>query len=115
MKDRKLFNLKSHDGHTLTQDIFAIALEASLHSQSQSWVIKFISNLCHFFKVLRGKVLDINELDKLEEEVVMTLCELEEIFLPNFFTIVAHLIIHLIHKVRLGGPVHSHWMYSIKR
>ena len=115
MKDRKLFNLKSHDGHVLMQDIFPIALKASLHSRSQSWVIKVISDLCHFFKVLCGKVLDLRELDKLEEEVAMTLCELEKMFLPSFFTIMVHLIIHLIHEVRLGGPVHYRWMYPIER
>jgi len=114
MKDRKLFNLKSHDGHVM-QDIFPIALKASLHSRSQSWVIKVISDLCHFFKVLCGKVLYLSELDKLEEEVVMTLCELEKMFLPSFFTIMVHLIIHLIHEVRLGGPVHYRWMYPIER
>lgn len=115
MKDHKLFNLKSHDGHVLMQDIFPIALKASLHSRSQSWVIKVISDLCHFFKVLCGKVLDLSELDKLEEEVVMTLGELEKMFLPSFFTIMVHLIIHLIHEVRLGGPVHYRWMYPIER
>ena len=46
-------------------------------------MIKVISDLCHFFKVLCGKVLDLSELDKLEEEVVMTLCELEKMFLYN--------------------------------
>lgn len=115
MKDRKLFNLKSHDGHILMQDISSIALRASLHSQSQSWVVKIVSDLCYFFKGLCGKVLDLSELDILEHQVVRTLCELEQMFLPSFFTIMVHLIIHLITEVRLGGPVHYRWMYPIKR
>ena len=60
-----------------------------------------IYDLCHFFKVLCGKALDLSDLDKLEKEVAMTLCELEKMFLLSFFIIMIHLINHLIHKVRL--------------
>jgi len=35
VKDFKLYNPKSHDGHILMQDILPIALRASMHSQSQ--------------------------------------------------------------------------------
>ena len=103
MKDRRLYNLKSHDGHIM-QDILPIALRATVHSQSQFWMVKVVSDLCDFFKGLCAKVLDPVELDKLEQQIVHTLYDLEHIFLPSFFTIMVHLIIHLNHEQGLVAP-----------
>ena len=72
-------------------------------------------DLCDLFKGLCAKVLDPIELDKMEHQIVNTLCDLEHIFLPSFFMIMVHLIIHLIHEARLGGLVHYRWMHSIER
>lgn len=81
LKDRKISNLKSHDSHILMQDILPITLRASLDSNAQSRMVKVVSDLCSFFKGLCGKVLDLNELDKLQHDVMRTLCELEFCFL----------------------------------
>ncbi|GJT68551.1 hypothetical protein Tco_1020031 [Tanacetum coccineum] len=115
LKDRKILNLKSHDGHILMQDILPIALRASMVSRSQSRVVKAVSDLCSFFKGLCAKVLDVNELETLEHQVVQTLCELEQLFPPSFFTIMVHLSVHLISEAKLGGPVQYRWMYPIER
>ena len=72
-------------------------------------------DLCSFFKGLCAKVLDPSELEKMEYQVVWTLCELEQLFPPSFFTIMVHLTIHLISEAKLGGPVHYRWMYPIER
>ncbi|GJT26808.1 reverse transcriptase domain-containing protein [Tanacetum coccineum] len=102
LKDRKIMNLKSHDGHILMQDILMIALRASMFSRSQTRVVKVISDLCSFFKGLCNKVLDMRELDKMEHDVVQTLCELEQLFPPSFFTIMVHLTVHLISEAKPG-------------
>ncbi|GJS73633.1 zinc finger, CCHC-type containing protein [Tanacetum coccineum] len=115
MKDRKLINLKIHDGHILMQDILPIALRVSMLSRAQSRVVKVVSDICLFFKRLCAKVLDPNELDKMESEIALTLCEMEKLFPPSFFTIMVHLTIHLISEAKLGGPVHYIWMYPIER
>ncbi|GJY31198.1 uncharacterized protein Tco_0414693 [Tanacetum coccineum] len=115
LKDRKILNLKSHDGHILMQDILPIALRASMVSRSQSRVVKAVSDLCSFFKGLCAKVLDVNELETLEHQVVQTLCELEQLFPPSFFTIMVHLSVHLILEAKLGRPVQYRWMYPIER
>ncbi|GKA14187.1 putative transposase-associated domain-containing protein [Tanacetum coccineum] len=115
LKDRKLFNLKSHDAHIMMQGILVIVLKASMHSRAQTRVVKAVSDLCSFFKGLCAKVLDPSELDKMEYQVVRTLCELEQLFPPSFFTIMVHLTIHLISEAKLGGPVHYRWMYPIER
>ena len=115
LKDRKLSNLKSHDSHILMQDILPIVLKASMHSRAQTRVVKAVCDLCSFFKGLCAKVLDPSELEKMEYQVVRTLCELEQLFPPSFFTIMVHLTIHLISEAKLGGPVHYRWMYPIER
>ncbi|GJY04667.1 zinc finger, CCHC-type containing protein [Tanacetum coccineum] len=115
MKDRKLINLKSHDGHILMQDILPIALRVSMLSRAQSRVVKVVYDICLFFKRLCAKVLDPDELDKMESEIALTLCEMEKLFPPSFFTIMVHLTIHLISEAKLGGPVHYRWMYPIER
>ncbi|XP_038982201.1 uncharacterized protein LOC120110683 [Phoenix dactylifera] len=111
LKERKLTNLKSHDGHILMQDIFPLALRSSTQKQ----VLAIVTQLSSFFKALCSKVLDPKELDQLESNVALTLCHMEKIFPPGFFTIMVHLLIHLAAEAKLGGPVHYRWMYPIER
>ncbi|XP_038972859.1 uncharacterized protein LOC120104948 [Phoenix dactylifera] len=111
LKERKLSNLKSHDCHILMQDIFPLALRSSTPKQ----VFAIVSQLSSFFKALCSKVLDPKELDQLESNIALTLCNMEKIFPPGFFTIMVHLLIHLAAEAKLGGPVHYRWMYPIER
>ncbi|KAI5350198.1 hypothetical protein L3X38_003089 [Prunus dulcis] len=53
--------------------------------------------------------------DKLEEDVVVTLCLLEKYFPPSFFDIMVHLVVHLVREVRLCGPVYFRWKYQFER
>ena len=54
-------------------------------------------------------------MEELEEEIAETLSILETIFLPSFFDMMVHLMVHLPLQVRLGGPVKFSNMYSIER
>ncbi|WVZ54526.1 hypothetical protein U9M48_005311 [Paspalum notatum var. saurae] len=67
------------------------------------------------FVNLSSKVLDVDELDKIQQIIVMTLCDMEKKFVPSFFTIKIHLMVHLVEEVKLGGPVHYRWMYPMER
>ncbi|KAL5579062.1 hypothetical protein UlMin_011504 [Ulmus minor] len=60
-------------------------------------------------------VVDVNNLDTIQEELVTTLCLLENYFLPTFFDVMVHLTVHLIREVKLCGPVWYHWMYPFER
>ncbi|TYK14460.1 transposase [Cucumis melo var. makuwa] len=42
----------------------------------------------------------------MQKDVVVTLCLLEKYFPPSFFTIMVHLIVHLIREIEFCGPVH---------
>jgi len=67
------------------------------------------------FRQLYGKSLSQLDLDKLESRMIQTLCHLEMLFPPTFFTIMVHLTCHLAGKAKLGGSVHYRWMYPIER
>jgi hypothetical protein len=54
-------------------------------------------------------------MEKLEKEIAETLSILEVIFLPSFFDMMVHLMVHLPLQVRLGGPVKYSNMYPIER
>nr|GEX02948.1 hypothetical protein [Tanacetum cinerariifolium] len=115
VKDHKISNLKTHDGHILMQDVLPIALRASAISRTQSRLVKAVTDYCFFFKGLCAKVLDPSELVNMEYQLVQTLYELEQIFPPSFFTVMVHLTIHLIYEAKLGGPIHYRWMYPVER
>ena len=111
VKEHKISGLKSYDCHLLMQEFLPIAMKGCLPDK----VSLAISDLCCFFKELCGKVLNESNLEHLEHQVALTLCQLEQIFPPSFFTVMVHLVIHLAHEARVGGPVHYRWMYPIER
>ena len=55
------------------------------------------------------------ELRVLEKRFVVTLCELEMIFSPSFFTVMVYLVMHLASEAKVAGIVHYRWMYPIER
>ncbi|XP_022850555.1 uncharacterized protein LOC111372431 [Olea europaea var. sylvestris] len=71
--------------------------------------------LCSFFNEICQRVIGKNNIEKLEEDVAVTLCMLERFFPPSFFDIMIHLTIHLGREVRIGGPVQYRWMYPFER
>ncbi|RVW19147.1 hypothetical protein CK203_095156 [Vitis vinifera] len=46
-----------------------------------------------------SKVVDVSALDKLQNDLVVTLCLLEKYFPPSFFDIMFHLTVHLVRKI----------------
>ncbi|CAN6541822.1 unnamed protein product [Malus baccata var. baccata] len=68
----------------------------------------FLQNIC-------ARTLRVSDLERMEKEIVITLCKLEMIFPPAFFDIMVHLVIHLPREANLGGPVNNRWMYPIER
>ncbi|KAA0058913.1 transposase [Cucumis melo var. makuwa] len=111
MTDLKLHSLKSHDCHVLIQQLFPIAIRSVLPKH----VRYAIARLCIFFNSVCNKVLDAQQLDKLEEDIVVTLCLFEKYFPPSFFTIMIHLTVHIVKEVKLCGPIYLRWMYPFER
>ncbi|XP_047084706.1 uncharacterized protein LOC124695951 [Lolium rigidum] len=67
------------------------------------------------WKEVSAKVLYIEDLEKLEERIIMTLCRMEMIFPPGFFTVMVHLVIHLATEAKIGGPVCYRSMWFTER
>jgi len=106
---RKIFGLKSHDCHILMEQLLSLFIRNVLPVQ----VATILVDLCS--KLLCSKVLSHDELDKLKEEIILIMCHLEMLFPPSFFTVMVHLMVHLVDEAKFGGPVHYRWMYPIER
>ncbi|XP_058787440.1 uncharacterized protein LOC131661819 isoform X1 [Vicia villosa] len=111
INNRKLFGMKSHDCHVLMEQILPIAIRNVLPDN----VTAVLVELCSFFRQLCAKSLSHLDLDRLQSRIILTLCHLEMLFPPSFFTIMVHLTCHLVGEAKLGGPVHYRWMYPIER
>ncbi|GJS39831.1 transposable element [Tanacetum coccineum] len=111
LKDRKLIGLKSHDYHMLMQEFLPIAIRSIMHPPTRYAIIRF----CFFFKFICRKEISLQELDKMQLELVVTLCLLEKFFPPSFFDIMIHLTMHLTREVKLCGPICFRWMYPFER
>lgn len=108
----KISGLKSHDCHILMQELLPLALRGVLPDN----VTAVLFDLCGYFRELNAKVLYIDELKKLDERIKLTLCRMEMIFPPGFFTIMVHLVSHLIAtEALLGGPACFRTMYFVER
>ena len=99
--DKKNSELKSHDCHILLQYLIPLATHASLPND----VYDALVNLSRFFRLLCQKSLNRDELEELQDDIVLTLCKLEKIFLPSFFDIMVHLPLHLAIEALLGGSI----------
>ncbi|KAK7258274.1 hypothetical protein RIF29_23845 [Crotalaria pallida] len=110
-KKRKLIGMKSHDCHILMERLLPLAIRNVLPDKVTTVLIE----LCSFFRQLCSKTLNPLDLDKLQSRIILTLCHLEMLFPPSFFTIMVHLTCHLVDEAKLGGPVQYRWMYPIER
>jgi hypothetical protein len=111
LKQRKIGGLKSHDAHVMMQQLLPIALRGSLPKK----VVVPLIELCCYFREVCSKVLEMEQLERLEKQIPVTLCKLEQIFPPSFFTIMVHLVVHLATEAKIAGPVHYRWMFPIER
>ncbi|KAG8497123.1 hypothetical protein CXB51_008275 [Gossypium anomalum] len=111
LKDQRLYSLKSHDYHILMQDFLPLALRCCMSKKMTSCIIE----LSNIMKAICGKVMNVEELEKVQDQAALTLCNLEKIVPPSFFTIMVHLVIHLPCEAIIGGSVFYRWMYPIER
>ncbi|MBV8802557.1 MAG: DUF4218 domain-containing protein [Gammaproteobacteria bacterium] len=111
VRDTKIFGLKSHDCHVMLQRLLPIGMRGHLDKK----VLNVITELSSFFRELCSKILHRDALMKLQEKIIIILCNLEMIFPPAFFDVMVHLTVHLPHEAMLSGPVHYRWMYPVER
>ena len=85
LKSRKISGLKSHDFHILLEILLPLAIDGLLLEEVFALVSTPLIELSSFFKALYSKVLSVDDLEKMEYQIVIALCLLERIFPPSFF------------------------------
>lgn len=111
LQECKIIGLKNHDTHVLMQQFLPIAIQGSFPKKVTSALI----DLSCIFREPFTKTLQVKELEQLKYRIAVTLCNLECIFPPSFFTIMVYLVTHMVTNAKIDGPIHSHWMYPIER
>ena len=91
IEERNIVGLKSHDSHILMQQIVHIALRGSLPDK----VIKPQIELSLFFQGICSKILSELDLNRLQSDIIILFCKLEQIFSPRFFISMVHVVVHL--------------------
>ncbi|XP_074369103.1 uncharacterized protein LOC141709096 [Apium graveolens] len=111
MEKLRLGGMKSHDCHMKLHHLLPISIRSVLQKQVRCTIIRF----CLFFKAICSKVIDVDKLEKMQSELVETICQLEKHFPPSFFDVMIHLSVHLVREVKLCGPIFLRWMYPFER
>ena len=111
LEERKIFGYKSHDAHFILQYLLQFSVIKTLKLEVAIPLIR----LGAFFRGICGKVVELEDVQKLQDEIIEILCQLETIFPPAFFDIMVHLPLHLCKEIQIGGPVHLRWMFGIER
>jgi hypothetical protein len=99
--------LKSHDNHVLIQQFLPIALRGS---NLPSYMVRPLVDMSTFFRGICLTTLTLEDLNRFENDICITLCKMEQVFLPSFFTSMIH-IVHLICEYCLSGLVQYRRMY----
>ncbi|WVZ13620.1 hypothetical protein V8G54_011186 [Vigna mungo] len=97
---KPLSGLKIHNCHIIMEQLLPLAIRNLLPNHVTATLVEF----CSFFKALCSKSLNLEDLEMLQNRIVVTLCHLEMLFPPSFFTIMVHLTVHLVEEAKLGGP-----------
>jgi hypothetical protein len=63
-----------------------------------------LTEISHFFRDICSGKLNVDYIERLETNIIETLCKLEMIFPPSFFDSMKHLSIHLPFEAKVGGP-----------
>lgn len=108
---KTLSGMKSHDCHVIITQILPVAIRGIMEPH----VRKTLQDLCNFFDVISHKLISVERYHKLQEEIVVILCELEVYFPPSFFDIMVHLLVHVIGDIIDMGPVFLHNMFPFER
>src|ERR1044071_7094294 len=78
--------MKSHDCHVMMTQKLPVALRGIMDKHVRDTLTGF----CNFFDVISRKYISSKQLRRLQEEIVVILCELEMYFPPAFFDVMVH-------------------------
>jgi hypothetical protein len=76
---------------------------------------KMFVELSYFYRQIYTKQVSKAMTQKLEKEIAVLVCKIENVFPPRWFNAMQYLLVHLHCEARVGGPVQFRWMYSQER
>ncbi|KAL5577538.1 hypothetical protein UlMin_019237 [Ulmus minor] len=109
--DSRIVGLKSHDCHVIMQRLLHVGCRSLVNKIISSTIIE----LCTFFNQLCARTVNVTDMVKAQDQLVIIMYKLERIFPLAFFDIMIHLVLHLPKEAILGGPVYMRWMYLFER
>src|SRR4051812_50030577 len=74
-----------------------------------------IVKLCAFLNVISQKIINPENLPRLQNDVVQCLVSFELVFPPTFFNMMSLLLVHLDVEISILGPVFLHNMFPFER
>ena len=101
IEDYKLYGMKSHDCHVFMQTLIPLAFRDLL----PKGIWDALTEISHFFRDICSRKLNIEHIERLQTDIIETLCKFEMIFPPLFFDSMEHLLIHLPFEAKARGPV----------
>nr|GEX56083.1 hypothetical protein [Tanacetum cinerariifolium] len=107
----KMFGMKNHDCHVFMERLLPIAFREMLPEP----VWKAMMEVSLYFRDVCSTTLKVDELEKMEKNIMVTLYKLEKILPPGFFDHMEHLVVHVSYEARVGAPVQYRWMYPFER
>jgi len=111
IEECRLYGMKSHDCHVFMQTLIPFAFRDLL----PKGIWDALTEISHFFRDICSIKLNVDHIERLEMNIVETICKLEMIFHPSFFDSIEHLPIQLPFEVKVGEPVQYRWMYPFER
>ncbi|GJV27457.1 hypothetical protein Tco_1383905 [Tanacetum coccineum] len=109
--DNNITGLKSHDCHIMMHRLLPYGVQRYLPKNIAAPIIE----LCLFFKQLCARSLMQQDMAKAKKQLISMMINLEQIFPPDFFDIMIHLVIHLPDEAIQGGPLRYRWMFPFER
>ncbi|KAL9391704.1 hypothetical protein Peur_015624 [Populus x canadensis] len=110
IEDCRLYGMKSHDYHVFMQTLIPLAF----HDLLPKGIWDALTEISHFFRDICSSKLNVDHIERLQTNIIKTLCKLKMIFPPSFFDSMEHLPIHLPFEAKAGGPVQYRWMYPFE-
>jgi hypothetical protein len=110
-KQKRFSGMKFHDCHVMMTQILPVALRGIM----DKYVHDTLTGLCNFFNVISRKSINVKQLRRLQEEIIVILNELEIYFPPAFFDVMVHLCVHIVDDIIDLRPSFLHNMMPFER
>jgi hypothetical protein len=101
IEDCRLYGMKSHDCHVFMQTLIPLAFRDLL----SKGIWDTLTEINHFFRDICSNKLNVDHIERLQMNIIKTLCKFEMIFPPSFFNSMEHLPIHLPFEAKARGLV----------